>query len=58
VEGESRTVQGGLSATVVRIQHFSFYSKRGGDGMKRCQKMKRRQRSRLIGSMRMKCDTA
>jgi hypothetical protein len=58
VEGESRTVRGGLSVTVVRIQHFSFCSKRGGDGMKRCQKMKRRQRAHLVGSMRMKCDTA
>jgi hypothetical protein len=35
---------------------FQFRLKRGGDGMKHCQKMKRRQRTRLH-SMERKCDT-
>jgi hypothetical protein len=32
-----------------------FWLERGGDGMKRCRKMKRRQQARL-GSMGRKCD--
>jgi hypothetical protein len=36
---------------------LQFWLERGGDEMKCCQKMKKRQRA-LLGSMGRKCDTA
>jgi hypothetical protein len=55
MEDVSRTVRGAWTVAVVRIQYFSFGS-RGGDRIKRCRKMKWRQRARLDSMRRRRAD--